>query len=337
MQTTAINHAPARTFVLTGAEQPGRPTAGAWLSYGLGTENKDLPAYVVMTSRDREASCGQPFFDSYWGSGFLPSRHQGVRFRADGDPVLYLRDAPGLSRPMRRQMLDELGALNTIAHKSEGDPETLARVAQYELAFRMQSSVPDLADLASEPKHVLDLYGPDVTRAGSYARNCLLARRLAERGVRFIQLMHSGWDQHDNLPTQLPIQCRDTDQPSAALVQDLQQRGLLDDTLVIWAGEFGRTPFCQGNIDNAKKHGRDHHPRCFTIWMAGAGVKPGLIHGETDDFAYNVVKDPVSVHDLQATILHLLGIDHTQLTYKFQGRRFRLTDVDGEVKHALLT
>jgi len=331
MHTEAINHAPAITFVLTGAEQPGRPSLGAWLSYGLGSDSEELPAFVVMTSRDKEASCGQIFYENYWGSGFLPSLHQGVKFRGSGDPVLYLSNPDGMSREMRRGLLDELARLNELRSAATGDPEIATRIAQYEMAFRMQASVPELADFSSEPPEVVAMYGPDVARQGSYAWNCLMARRLVERGVRFVQLMHAGWDQHSNLNSQLAIQCRDTDQPSAALVKDLAQRGLLEDTLVIWGGEFGRTTFLQGDINDVKNWGRDHHPRCFTIWLAGGGVKSGTTIGATDDFGYNVVRDPVHVHDLQATVLHLLGIDHARLTYRYQGRDFRLTDVHGNV------
>ena len=336
MHTDAINHAPAITFFLTGAEIPGRPSMGAWLSYGLGSDTQDLPAFVVMTSRDKEASCGQIFYDYYWGSGFLPGRHQGVKFRGAGDPVLYLSNPDGLSRETRRDLLDDLGTLNRLKLQEVGDPEIATRISQYELAYRMQASVPELTDVTREPKQILEMYGPDVTRPGSFAYNCLLARRLAERGVRFVQLMHAGWDQHRNLTYQLETQCRDTDQPSAALVKDLEQRGMLEDTLVIWGGEFGRTPFLQGDIKDTKNWGRDHHPRCFTIWMAGGGIQPGISYGETDDFGYNVAKDGVSVHDFQATVLHLLGIDHKRLTFKFQGRQFRLTDVEGEVVRKIL-
>ena len=332
MHTEAINHSPAMTMLLTGAEQPGRPSTGAWLSYGLGSENDDLPTFCVMTSRDREGSCGQLFFDYYWGSGFLPTKYQGVKFRSEGgDPVLYLTNPPGIDSGLRRELLDDLNRLNQIKLEAAGDPEISTRISQYEMAHRMQTSVPDLVDLSSEPKHVLDMYGADVARPGSFARNCLLARRLAERGVRFVQLLHSGWDQHQNLPTQLKEQCFDTDQPAAALVKDLRQRGLLDETLVVWGGEFGRTVFCQGDIDNKTRHGRDHHPRCFTIWMAGGGIKPGISYGETDDFSYNVARDPVHIHDLQATVLHLMGINHEELTFKYQGRRFRLTDIAGKI------
>jgi hypothetical protein len=330
MHTEAINHAPAISFFFTGAELPGRPSIGAWLSYGLGSMNQNLPTFVVMTSRDKEASCGQIFYEHYWGSGFLPSKFQGVKLRSEGDPVLFLSNPQGMSASVRRELLDDLAKLNEMKLQETGDPEIATRISQYEMAFRMQSSVPELADISKEPKHILDMYGPDVTRPGSYARNCLLARRLVERGVRYVQLLHAGWDQHQNLPTQLKIQCLDTDQPSAALVKDLKQRGLLEDTLIIWGGEFGRTVFCQGD-PNAKQYGRDHHPRCFTIWMAGGGIKPGITYGETDDFAYNVAKDPVHVHDFQATLLHLLGIEHTKLTFKFQGRYYRLTDVFGKV------
>ncbi|HVR76482.1 MAG TPA: DUF1501 domain-containing protein [Planctomycetota bacterium] len=331
MHTEAINHAPALTFFFSGAEQPGRPSMGSWVTYGLGSQNENLPAFVVLTSRDKEASCGQIFYDYYWGSGFLPSKYQGVKFRGSGDPVLYLSNPSGMSPGVRRGLLDDLSRLNAMKLDAIGDPEIATRIAQYEMAFRMQASVPALTDLSTEPERVREMYGPDVGRRGSYASNCLLARRLIENGVRFVQILHAGWDQHQNLPTQLKIQCQDTDQPSAALVKDLKERGLLDDTLVIWGGEFGRTVFGQGDIDNPRTHGRDHHPRCFSLWRAGGGIRPGMTYGETDDFAYNVVRDPVSVHDLQATILHLLGIDHTRLTFKFQGRHYRLTDVHGGV------
>ncbi len=336
MHTEAINHAPAVTLFLSGAQEPGRPSLGAWLAYGLGSDNRDLPTFCVMTSRDREASCGQLFYDYYWGSGFLPSKFQGVKFRGEGDPVLYLSNPAGMNSAVRRGLLDDLAQLNQLKHTAVGDPEILTRIAQYEMAYRMQSSVPDLTDFSTEPRHILEMYGPDVHRRGSFAANCLLARRLAERDVRFIQLMHAGWDQHSNLPTQLEIQCRDTDQPSAALVRDLAQRGLLEDTLVIWGGEFGRTVFGQGDIDNQKTHGRDHHGRCFSIWMAGGGVKAGHAHGETDEFSYNIARDGVHVHDFQATVLHLLGIDHQRLTFKYQGRHFRLTDVHGTVVEPVL-
>ncbi len=332
MQTEAINHDPAVTFFQTGSQLAGRPSMGAWVAYGLGSENQDLPAFVVLLSR---GATDQPLYDRLWGSGFLPSRYQGVKLRGGKEPVLYLSNPAGCTPSTRRQMLDELGELNRLRHDETGDPEILTRVAQYELAYRMQMSVPELTDLRNEPKSVLDKYGPDVTRPGSYAANCLLARRLAERGVRFIQLYHMGWDHHNNLPKQIRNQCRDTDQPSAALIDDLKQRGLLDDTLVLWGGEFGRTIYSQGQL-TADNYGRDHHPRCFTVWMAGGGIKPGMTHGETDDFSYNITRDPVEIYDLNATMLHLLGIEHTKLIYKFQGRDFRLTDVHGKVVQALL-
>ena len=332
VKTEAINHDPAITFVQTGSQLGGRPSMGSWVAYGLGTSNQDLPAFVVLLSRGRT---DQPLYDRLWGSGFLPTRYQGVKLRGGKEPVLYLANPAGCPPQARRQMLDDIGDLNTIRHDSTGDPETLTRVAQYELAYRMQSSVPELTDLSGEPKHVLDMYGPDVTRPGSFAANCLLSRRLAERGVRFIQLYHMGWDQHNNLPEQIRLQCKDTDQASAALIADLKQRGLLDDTLVIWGGEFGRTVYSQGQLTEAN-YGRDHHPRCFSLWMAGGGIKGGMTHGETDDFSYNIVRDPVEVYDLNATILHVLGVDHARLSYRFQGRDFRLTDVHGKVVKELL-
>jgi hypothetical protein len=335
MHTDSINHAPGMCLFLSGAEQPGRPSTGAWVSYGLGSVNKDLPAFVVMMSRDRHGTCGQLLFDYYWGSGMLPSKYQGVKFRAGGDPVLYLTNPAGVSAAVRRGMLDDLAKMNTLKRQESGDPEINTRIAQYEMAYRMQTSVPELTDLSNEPKHILDLYGPDVQKPGSYARNCLMARRLAERGVRFIQLFHVGWDTHGHLIREISMQCEDTDRASAALITDLKQRGMLDDTLVIWAGEFGRTVFSQGALDDPAS-GRDHHPRCYTLWMAGGGVKPGLTYGETDDYSYNIVKDPVHVHDLQATMLHLLGIDHKKLTFRFQGRDFRLTDVSGEIVQGIL-
>jgi hypothetical protein len=336
MHTEAVNHAPAITFFLTGGEMAGRPSMGAWLSYGLGSENEDLPAFVVMTSRDKEASCGQSFYDFYWGSGFLPTKYQGVAFRGRGDPVLYLSNPGGVDTAVRRSLLDDLARLNEIKREEFADPEIATRIAQYEMAYRMQTSVPELTDCSQEPASVLEMYGPEVKRQGSYAYNCLMARRLAERGVRFIQVMHAGWDQHRNLNSQLKIQCDDTDAPSAALVRDLKQRGLLDDTLVIWGGEFGRTPFLQGQIDDVKNWGRDHHPYAFSLWMAGGGVKPGLQYGATDEFGFNVVQNKVHVHDFQATVMHLLGINHERLTYKFQGRNFRLTDVHGHVVKDIL-
>jgi hypothetical protein len=336
MVTGAVNHAPAITFFLTGSEMPGRPSMGSWLSYGLGSESDDLPSFVVMTSRDKEASCGQIFYDFYWGSGFLPSKYQGVKFRGSGDPVLYLSNPAGMSKDVRRGLLDDLAKLNEITLKRTGDPEIATRISQYEMAYKMQSSVPELTDFSQEPAHVLEMYGPDVHRQGSYAYNCLMARRLAERGVRFVQLMHAGWDQHRNLNTQLKIQCQDTDGPSAALVRDLKLRGLLEDTLVIWGGEFGRTPFLQGKVEDTKQWGRDHHPYAFTLWMAGGGIKAGVNHGESDEFGFNAVRDPVSVHDFQATVLSLLGIDHERFTFRFQGRQFRLTDVAGKVVKPVL-
>lgn len=337
MKTEAVNHAPAMTFLLTGAEQPGRPTMGAWLTYGLGSMNENYPAFCVMTSRDREGSCGQLFYDYYWGSGFLPSKYQGVKFRGGGDPVLYLSNPAGIDGEVRRALIDGVNALNESRLAEVGDPEIQTRIAQYEMAYRMQTSMPELIDLTTESQATLDMYGPDVQRRGSFAFNCLMARRLAEKGVRFVQLLHSGWDQHSNLPTQLQEQCRDTDQASAALVQDLKQRGLLEDTIVIWGGEFGRTPFGQGDINNQKTHGRDHHPYCFTIWVAGGGFKAGISYGETDEFGYNIVRDQVHVHDLQATVMHQLGIDHTRLTFKYQGRHFRLTDIHGELVKGIVS
>jgi hypothetical protein len=333
MQTEAINHDPAVTFVQTGSQLAGRPSMGSWVAYGLGSINQDLPAFVVLLSR---GGTDQPLYDRLWGSGFLPTRYQGVKLRGGKEPVLYLSNPAGCAPQTRRQMLDDLGELNRLRHSATGDPEILTRVAQYELAYRMQTSVPELTDLSREPKAILDMYGPDVHKPGSYAANCLLARRLAERGVRFIQLYHMGWDHHNNLPAQIRKLCAGTDQPSAALLKDLKQRGLLDDTLVIWGGEFGRTIYSQGEL-TATNYGRDHHPRCFSLWLAGGGVRPGLTYGETDDFSYNIVRDPVEVYDLNATILHLLGMDHTRLIYKFQGRDYRLTDVHGNVLKAILT
>jgi hypothetical protein len=335
MQTEAINHDPAVTFCQTGSQLAGRPSMGAWVAYGLGSLNQDLPAFVVLVSRGSGNPKDQPLYDRLWGSGFLPTRYQGVKLRGGKEPVLYLANPAGCSAQTRRQMLDELAQLNAMRQATTGDPEIQTRVAQYELGYRMQSAVPELTDLSREPEYILRLYGPDVQRPGSYAANCLLARRLAERGVRFVQLYHMGWDQHGNLPQQIRGQCRDTDQPSAALVQDLKQRGLLEDTLVIWGGEFGRTVYSQGEL-TATNYGRDHHPRCYTVWLAGGGIKAGQTHGETDDFSYNIVRDPVEVYDLNATILHLLGIEHTRLTFRFQGRDYRLTDVHGQVVKELL-
>ena len=336
MHTTSVNHAPAITFFLTGSEMPGRPSMGAWATYGLGSESQDLPGFVVMTSRDKEATCGQIFYDFYWGSGFLPSKYQGVKFRGGGDPVLYLSNPNGLTREVRRELLDDLAILNQRHFEEMQDPEIATRIAQYEMAYRMQASVPEITDLTREPENVLEMYGPDVKRPGSFAYNCLMARKLVERGVRFVQLFHAGWDHHRNLSSQFEIQCRDTDQASAALVKDLKQRGLLQDTLVIWGGEFGRTPFIQGNIDDRTQWGRDHHPYAFTHWMAGGGVKAGVSYGQSDEFGFNAVVDPVHVHDFQATVLHQLGIDHERLTFKFQGRHYRLTDVHGQVVRPIL-
>jgi hypothetical protein len=335
MNTDAINHDPAITFIQTGFQQPGRPSMGAWLSYGLGSDNQNLPAFVVLLSQAQAINADQPLFSRLWGSGFLPSAYQGVRFWAGSAPVLYLEDPPGVSKVTRRAMLDAVNKLNAMKHDAYGDPEIETRIAQYEMAYRMQTSVPELMDLSKEPDSVFELYGPDSRKPGTYAANCLLARRLAERNVRFIQLYHRGWDQHKDLPRDLALQCKGTDQPTAALVTDLKQRGLLDDTLVVWGGEFGRTVFSQGKLTEVN-YGRDHHPRNFCMWIAGGGAKRGAVIGETDDFSYNVVADPVSVYDLQATILHLLGVDHTRLTYRFQGRDFRLTDVHGEVVTKLL-
>ena len=333
MYTEAINHDPAITLLQTGSQQAGRPSLGSWLSYGLGSENRDLPAFVAMTSWSLKG--GQPLYDRLWGCGFLPTRHQGVRFRAVGDPVLFLSNPPGIDRGLRRRILDDVARLNRIKRDAFEDPEIETRMTQYELAFRMQASVPELTDFRDEPKHVLDSYGPDVSRRGSFAANCLLARRLSERGVRFIQLFHRGWDQHQKLPNDIRALCAATDQPTAALVADLKQRGLLDETLVVWGGEFGRTVYSQGEL-TASNYGRDHHPRCFTIWMAGGGVRAGTTYGATDDFSYNIAENPVHVHDLNATLLALLGIDHLRLTFKFQGRHHRLTDVHGEVVESLL-
>ena len=335
MHTEAINHDPAVTFLQTGSQQPGRPSFGAWASYGLGSENASLPAFVVMLSRGSAARPADPLYARLWGSGFLPSSHQGVAFRSSGDPVLYLSNPPGVSAAMRCDQLSALAALNGEEQKREVDPEIDTRISQYEMAFRMQTSVPGLTDMRDESAATFEAYGPQSRQPGTFAANCLLARRMAERGVRFIQLYHRGWDQHYNLPGDLRLQCGDIDQPCAALIKDLKQRGLLDDTLVVWGGEFGRTTYSQGKLE-AANYGRDHHGRCFTMWLAGGGVKPGLVHGETDDFCYNVARDPVHVHDLNATLLHLLGIDHTRLIYRFQGRDFRLTDVHGEVIKALL-
>src|SRR3954453_14650585 len=341
LNTEAINHDPAITYIQTGSQQPGRPSLGAWLSYGIGSLSKNLPAFVVLISQGSGNKTDQPIFSRLWGSGFLPSEHQGVRFRSgSGDPVLYLSNPPGVDADSRRTMLDAEAKLNRMAEQAFGDPEINTRIPQYERAYRMQTSVPELTDLGTESKATLDLYGLDASGNnpiddGGYARNCLLARRMAERGVRFIQLMHRGWDQHSDLPRQIRGQRRAVDRPSAALVQDLKQRGLLDETLVIWGGEFGRTIYSQGTLTK-DNHGRDHHGRCFTMWMAGGGTKGGMVYGETDEFCYNIVKDPVHVHDFNATALACLGIDHERMTFRFQGRDFRLTDVHGSVVKPLL-
>ncbi|MEM1296551.1 MAG: DUF1501 domain-containing protein [Verrucomicrobiota bacterium] len=327
MYTEAINHDPAITYIQTGDQIPGKPSLGAWLSYGLGSENENLPSFVVLNSKWSARRDAQALFSRLWGSGFLPSKHQGVALRSQGDPVLYLSNPSGVDPTVRRSMLDGLNALNQKQYDRLGDPETQARIAQYEMAFRMQSSVPELVDTKGETQETLDMYGPEVNEPGTFAYNCLLARRMAERGVRFTQVFHRGWDQHGNLTGDLPLQCRDVDQPAYALVQDLKRRGLLDDTLVIWGGEFGRTIYCQGKLSR-ENYGRDHHPRCFSMWMAGGGVKPGVSYGETDDFSYNIVENPVHIRDLNATILHLLGIDHERLSVRHQGLDARLTGVE---------
>nr|WKN39445.1 DUF1501 domain-containing protein [Tunicatimonas sp. TK19036] len=333
MHTEAINHDPAITFFQTGSQQPGRPSIGSWLSYGLGSDNQNLPTFIVLLSRGAQRP--QPIYSRLWGNGFLASLHQGVQFRAGNDPVLFLNNPDGMDSKTRRDVLDHLNQLNTMRLQDFGDPEIESRIAQYEMAYRMQTSVPEALDLSDEPDSTFDMYGEDARKPGTYAANCLLARRLAERDVKFVQLYHLGWDQHEQLPREISSQCRDTDQASAALVKDLKQRGLLEDTLVVWGGEFGRTNYSQGKL-TADNYGRDHHPRCFTIWMAGGGTKPGITYGETDDFSYNIVKDPVHVHDFQATLLHLLGVDHERLTFKHQGRRYRLTDVEGKLVKGIL-
>src|SRR5262249_14018189 len=336
LHTEAINHDPATTYIQTGSQQPGRPSFGAWLSYGLGSQNENLPTFIVMISQGSGNKTDQPIFSRLWGSGFLPSQHQGVRFRSGGDPVLYLSDPQGIDRTARRRMLDGVAELNQLAAQSVGDPEITTRIAQYEMAFRMQAAVPELTDLSKENKKTIDMYGIDDSGGdGGFARNCLLARRMAERGVRFIQLMHRGWDQPSDLPKQIRGQCKDVDRPSAALVMDLKQRGLLEDTLVVWGGEFGRTVYSQGTLTK-DNYGRDHHGRCFSMWLAGGGIKPGISYGETDDFCYNVVKDPVHIHDFNATLLHCLGIEHTSLTHRYQGRDYRLNNVHGSVIKPLL-
>ncbi len=335
MYTEAINHDPAITFIQTGSQVAGRPCFGSWISYGLGSENQDLPAFVVMISRGTGRRFDQPLYDRLWASGFLPSKYQGVKFRSDGDPVLYLSNPAGVNDKIRRSMLDDIAKLNEQNLKEFADPEINTRIAQYEMAYRMQSSVPELTALNKEPDSTFEMYGPDSRKPGTYASNCILARRLAERGVRFIQLYHMGWDHHEGVPRQLPPQCMDTDQPSAALINDLKQRGMLDETLVVWGGEFGRTVYCQGNLSR-ENYGRDHHPRCYSLWMAGGGIKGGISYGATDDYSYNITENPVHVHDMNATLLHCMGVEHTKLTYRYQGRDFRLTDVHGEVVKPLL-
>jgi hypothetical protein len=336
MHTEVINHDPAITFCQTGSQLAGRPSIGSWAAYGLGSECDNLPAYVVLTSFGSGRADDQPLYDRLWGAGFLPSKHQGVKFRNTADAVLYLSNPPGVNQDARRSTLDRIAALNEQHFDHTGDPEIRTRISQYEMAFRMQTSVPDLLDFSTEPQHVLDMYGPDVRRPGSYAANCLLARRMAERDVRFVQLFHMGWDHHNGLPKAIRGQCNDTDQPTWALIQDLKQRGLLEDTLVVWGGEFGRTIYSQGGLTD-DNYGRDHHPRCFTTLMAGAGIKAGTTLGETDEYCYNIVADPVHVHDLNATIMHLMGVNHERLTYRYQGRDFRLTDIHGKVVQAALS
>lgn len=335
MQTEAINHDPAVTFCQTGFQLAGRPSIGAWVAYGLGSASKDLPSYIVLVSRGTGRSAGQPLYDRLWGAGFLPGKHQGVKFRSGKEAVLYLENPAGCTTNLRREMLDDIAELNQHKFQQSGDPEIATRISQYEQAFQMQASVPELTDISDEPEHILNMYGPDVRKPGTYARNCLLARKMAEKDVRFIQLFHMGWDQHDNLPDHLTKQCKDTDQASAALVKDLKQRGLLDDTLIVWGGEFGRTAYCQGQFTE-ETYGRDHHPKNYSIWLAGGGIKPGMTYGKTDDYSYNILEGKVEVFDLNATILHQLGLDHERLTYRFQGRDFRLTDVHGRVVTEIL-
>ncbi len=334
MHTEAINHDPAVTFIQTGSQFSGRPSIGAWSSYGLGSDNENLPSFVVLITKGKQG--GQPLYARLWGNGFLPSQHQGVQFRAGKDPVLFLQNPPGVGADNRRQQLDYLSQLGKISYDENLDPEVLSRMEQYEMAYRMQTSVPEIMDTKGEPDYIYDLYGEDSKEPGTFAANCLLARRLAERDVKFIQLYHQGWDAHGGLPGLMKRQCKETDQASAALITDLKQRGLLEDTLVIWGGEFGRTSYSQGQL-TPEGYGRDHHPKCFTIYMAGAGVKKGITYGSTDDFGYNITKDPVHVHDFQATLMHLMGVDHERLTYKYQGRRFRLTDVHGHVVEDILS
>jgi hypothetical protein len=333
MHTEAINHDPALTFMQTGAQQGNRPSMGAWLSYGLGSENKNLPAFSVLLSRGK--GNGQGVYSKLWTNGFLDSIHQGVQFSSSEERVLYLKDPQGRDKQATRKMLDHLAELNNINHEEFGDPEIQTRIQQYEMAYRMQTAVPELSDLTNEPDHIIKMYGADCLVPGTYASNCLMARKLSEAGVRFVQLYHQGWDQHGNLVGEMPLQAQDVDRASAALVMDLKQRGLLDETLVIWGGEFGRTNYCQGDLSK-ENYGRDHHPRCYTIWMAGGGVKPGIVYGETDEFGYNIVKDPVHVNDFHATVLNLMGLNHEQLTFKHLGRRYRLTDVAGKVVQGII-
>ncbi len=333
MNTDAINHDPALTFFQTGAQQGNRPSMGSWVSYGLGSENKNLPAFTVLLSKGK--GNGQGVYSKLWSNGFLDSVHQGVQFSSSENPVLYLNNQDGINRLDRRKMLDKVAELNELSYKQFGDPEITTRIQQYEMAYRMQTAVPEIMDVSKEPDDIIKMYGPDCLVPGTYAANCLLARKLSENGVRFVQLYHQGWDQHSNLPQEMAGQAKDVDQASAALVTDLKQRGLLDETLVIWGGEFGRTNYSQGKLEKAN-YGRDHHPRCFCVWMAGGGIKPGMVYGESDEFGYNIIKDPVHVHDFHATILNQLGIDHKKLTYKFQGRRYRLTDVAGNVVKGII-
>jgi hypothetical protein len=335
LHTEAINHDPAITLIQTGSQQPGRPSMGAWVSYGLGSEADDLPAFTVLISHGSGKDANQGLLERLWGAGFLPSSHQGVKLRSSGDPVLYLTDPPGIDRNFRRQMLDGLARLNQQQLASSGNPEIAARIAQYEMAFRMQGSVPDLTDLSAESAATFELYGEESKKPGTFAANCLLTRRMLERGVRFVQLYHRGWDQHGGLVSNIPRQCRDVDQPQAALITDLKQRGMLDDTLIIWGGEFGRTVYGQGGLKD--DYGRDHHGRCYSMWLAGGGIRGGHVYGETDDYGYNIVRDPVHIHDLNATVLHCLGLDHRRLTFRQQGRDYRLTDVSGNVMQSLLT
>jgi hypothetical protein len=333
MHTEAINHDPAVTFIQTGSQLPGRPSIGSWLSYGLGSNNKNLPGFVVLITKDKY---GQPLYSRSWGNGFLPSQHQGVQFRSGKNPVLYLDNPPGVTKELREEQLETLSKMQKDKYADIGDPEILSRISQYEMAFKMQTSVPEVMDLSEEPDYIFDMYGEEARIPGSFASNCLLARRLIEKDVRFVQLYHQGWDHHGDLPKNIKIQCKETDQPSAALIKDLKQRGLLEDTLVIWGGEFGRTNYSQGQLTETN-YARDHHPACFTIFMAGAGIKKGMTYGKTDEFGYNIIENPVHVHDFQATLMHLLGIDHEKFTFKFQGRRYRLTDVHGKVIQDILS